>query len=108
MKTIDRIAREILGLETLERRNSDSLDFHDLSVWEIKRALEAAYTAGGRQAKVRKALRDLIKASDNLTSAIELAAVDFDTALLDEIQPAQGRLMDATSAAEKVLKREPP
>ena len=50
-KAIDRIAREILGLETLARRNSDSLDFHDLSVWEIKRALEAAYIAGVKAAK---------------------------------------------------------
>ncbi len=106
-KAIDRIAREILGLETLERRNRDSLDFHDLSVWEIKRALEAAYIAGLRQPKLRRTIRDLIKASDDLTSAIELAAVDFDTGLLDQIQPAQGRLMDATSAAEKALKREP-
>lgn len=27
--TIDKIAREILDLETLETRNSDSLDFHE-------------------------------------------------------------------------------
>ena len=107
-KTIDRIARDILGLETLETRKRDSLDFHDLAVWSIKEALEAAYAAGGRQPTLRKALRDLIKASDDLTSAIEHAAVLFDTALLDEIQPAQGRLMDATSAAEEVLKRTPP
>lgn len=35
-----------LGLETLETRKSDSLDFHDMAVWEIKAALEAAYAAG--------------------------------------------------------------
>ena len=107
-KTIDRIARDILGLETLETRKWDSLDFHDLAVWSIKEALEAAYVAGGRQPKLRKALRHVIKASDDLTSAIERAAVLFDTALLDEIQPAQGRLMDVTSAAKEVLKRTPP
>lgn len=45
-KTIEKIAREILDLETLETRNSDSLDFHDLAVWEIRKALEAAYEAG--------------------------------------------------------------
>ena len=43
---INRIARETLGLETLETRWSDSLDFHDLAVWSIKAALEAAYQAG--------------------------------------------------------------
>jgi hypothetical protein len=107
-KTIDRIARDILGLETLETRKWDSLDFHDLAVWSIKEALEAAYAAGGRQPKLRKALRNLIKASDDLARAIELAAVDFDTGLLDVIQPAQDRMIDATRAAEKVLKRGPP
>ncbi len=45
-KTIDRIARDILDLETLEERGSDSLDFHDISVWQLKKALEAAYDAG--------------------------------------------------------------
>lgn len=32
-KTIDRIAREILQLETLEPRKRDCLGFHELSVW---------------------------------------------------------------------------
>ena len=40
------IATTILDLETLEARNSDRLDFHELSVWQIKKALEAAFTAG--------------------------------------------------------------
>ena len=47
---INRIAREVLGLETLEARNMDSLDFHDLSVWSIKEALERAYEAGRKSA----------------------------------------------------------
>jgi hypothetical protein len=34
------------GLETLETRNSDSLDFHDVSVWAIKKALTDAFCAG--------------------------------------------------------------
>ena len=45
-KIISEIATRILGLETLEARNRDSLDFHDLSVWSIKEALEAAFEAG--------------------------------------------------------------
>lgn len=44
--TIEKIAREILRLETLETRKSDSLDFHDMAVWTIREALEAAYNAG--------------------------------------------------------------
>lgn len=45
-ETIDAIALKCLGLHTLETRNSDGLDFHELAVWEIRGALEAAYTAG--------------------------------------------------------------
>ena len=40
------IAQKYLGIETLETRNSDSLDFHDTAVWCIKDALEAAFKAG--------------------------------------------------------------
>jgi hypothetical protein len=43
---IEQIAQKFLNLETLKTRNSDSLDFHDLAVWQIKAALEAAYNAG--------------------------------------------------------------
>ncbi len=46
-----KIAKEILNLETLEIRNMDSLDFHDLSVWEIREVIEAAYNAGKAAAK---------------------------------------------------------
>ncbi len=45
------IAREILNLETLETRRMDSLDFHELAVWEIREALEAAYNAGRQASK---------------------------------------------------------
>ena len=43
---IEQIARRHLDIETLATRNSDRLDFHDVSVWEIKSALEEAYQAG--------------------------------------------------------------
>jgi hypothetical protein len=43
---LDQIGREVLGLETLDTRNSDSLDFSDQAVWTLRRALEAAYKAG--------------------------------------------------------------
>ena len=47
---IEKIAAKILGLETLKNRGSDSLDFSDQSVWQIKEALEAAYKAGQKNA----------------------------------------------------------
>ena len=49
--TIADIASSFLQLETLATRNSDSLDFHDLAVWQIKAALEAAYEAGQKEAR---------------------------------------------------------
>ncbi len=44
------IARRHLGIQTLATANSDAADFHDLAVWNIQAALEAAYAAG-QQAK---------------------------------------------------------
>ena len=44
--SISAIAARELGLETLEPRQSDSLDFHELSVWQIKAALQRAWEAG--------------------------------------------------------------
>lgn len=46
--TIEKIAVDVLHVETLADRKSDSLDFYDCSVWGIKAALEQAYEAGRR------------------------------------------------------------
>jgi hypothetical protein len=45
-QALTEIATQILDLETLDTRKSDRLDFHELAVWQIKKALGAAYTAG--------------------------------------------------------------
>lgn len=50
---LQEIAARHLFLETLDTRNADSLDFHDVAVWSIRAALEAAYAAG--QAAAREA-----------------------------------------------------
>ncbi len=42
----EQIAREHLGMRTLETQNSDRADFKEHAVWAIKKALEAAYAAG--------------------------------------------------------------
>jgi len=44
--TLEEIARKHLGIETLATRKSDSLDFHEVAVWSLKDALEAAFRAG--------------------------------------------------------------
>ena len=40
------IAQKHLGIETLQTRSADRLDFHDTAVWCLKDALEAAFKAG--------------------------------------------------------------
>ena len=50
----------IFNLETLERRGLDSLDFHEISVWSLKDALEKAYQLGredGKRAQTGKTVR---------------------------------------------------
>jgi hypothetical protein len=49
-KLFQQIALEHLFIETLESRNMDSLDFHDVSVRSIKCALQAAFDAGKQAA----------------------------------------------------------
>ena len=43
---LTQIAKQVLKVPTLAYRNSDSLDFHEVSVGQIKLALRAAYEAG--------------------------------------------------------------
>jgi hypothetical protein len=46
-RLIEKIAKDnIVGLETLETLGSDDLDFHDVAVWSIKKALQDAFIAG--------------------------------------------------------------
>jgi len=57
-KTLDqlfqRIALDHLFVDTLETRNSDRLDFHEVSVWGIKTALQAAFEAGSQAASTNQ------------------------------------------------------
>jgi hypothetical protein len=39
-------AKHFHSIETLETRNWDRLDFHDVAVWAIRAALEEAFEAG--------------------------------------------------------------
>lgn len=40
------IAKKHLMIPTLKARSSDSLDFHEVAVWNVESALSAAYDAG--------------------------------------------------------------
>ena len=48
---LTQIAQSKLGIETLETRKSDGLDFHDVAVWCLRDALEAAFSAGVEQGR---------------------------------------------------------
>lgn len=45
-KQLFQIAQDNFGVTTLEARNQDCLDHHDVSVWGIKQALQDAYKLG--------------------------------------------------------------
>ena len=46
---LDRIAKEYLRIDTLEKRNSDSLDVRKVSVRELHSAMIVAFCEGMRQ-----------------------------------------------------------
>jgi hypothetical protein len=48
------IARRHISIETLVTRNSDSLDFHTVSVWGVKAALREAYEQGAKDSADRR------------------------------------------------------
>ena len=43
-------AKHFHSIQTLETRNRDRLDFHDVAVWSIRAALKEAFKAGRRAA----------------------------------------------------------
>lgn len=45
------IAQRVLGLTTLDTRDSDAHDFHDIHIENIRAALNAAYEAGMKAGK---------------------------------------------------------
>ena len=51
---LTQIAREHLHIDTLKTRRADSLDFHDVAVWCVRDALEAAFNAGVAHAQKAK------------------------------------------------------
>ena len=45
-RKLAKIAKQVLRIPTLDSRRSDRLDFHEVSVWNVKQALLQAYLAG--------------------------------------------------------------
>jgi hypothetical protein len=53
-ETLQRIAKNILGFNTLATQCSDRRDFREVAVWNVKAALEEAYEAGLKAGKEGK------------------------------------------------------
>ena len=54
LEQLQAIARKRLNISTLADRNSDSLDFHDISVAGLRAALRDSYEAGFRAGVARE------------------------------------------------------
>lgn len=51
-KELTKIVKEhFIGIDTLEQQMSDSLDFHEVSVWSLEAALKAAFELGRKEGK---------------------------------------------------------
>lgn len=46
------------SIQTLDTRNSDSLDFPSVAIWEIQAMLQAAYNAGVDSVRPRGSCKD--------------------------------------------------
>jgi len=99
MKGIDQIltgiARRHLNIPTLATRNSDSLDFHDVSASGIRAALAAAYEAGARSAA--GAAPETLAALEYVRAVLKLRHLD--EASDDEVEEALGMADAAITAA---------
>lgn len=61
-KKLQEIAKDKLNIPTLESRNMDNLDFHEIAVWQLEEALVDAYVAGYKAGKYpEKSKHKLIK-----------------------------------------------
>jgi uncharacterized protein (DUF1684 family) len=81
--TLLTIARDKLGVETLETRRADRLDFHDIAAWSIKDALAAAFRAGADYLQEEKpvvviTVQGGLVAEVNATSPVTVFVEDWD------------------------------
>ena len=48
---IEKIIMSNFNIEVIETRNCDSLDFHDIAIWQLVSAIREAYDMGKTDAK---------------------------------------------------------
>lgn len=104
-KDVAAIASKTLGIDTLTTQNSDSKDFHDLSVSSVKSALEQAFKAGGGKAGagMNKAVADAASKSLGLKSLVtqNVDSKDFHEHAVWQIKAALTAAHDAGAASAK-------
>jgi len=83
-KELETIAKEHLGVETLEVRGLDRLDFHDVGVVGIRKALEAAFELGKKKAYTKDDLGWLINGIEVEMEAIKDTLKDWPVDKQDE------------------------
>lgn len=102
MKLIDdlftEIARRHLSIETLQARNSDSLDFHTVSVRGVERALSAAYQAGADA-------RSGNSSPDPLASRAVLEALERAGPLMRRVHEGDHRALEKLEGASRQANR---
>ncbi len=76
-KIIADIARKQLRIETLETRKSDSLDFHNVSVWGLRTALLCAFEAGRKAARTKPRVIETGKKDTSYRATIEASYQDL-------------------------------
>ncbi|MDE1901028.1 MAG: hypothetical protein KGI37_05200 [Alphaproteobacteria bacterium] len=74
---IAEIAKKQLRIETLETRNADSLDFHDVSVWGLRTALLCAFEAGRKAARTKPRVIEAGKKDTSYRATIEASYQDL-------------------------------
>ena len=75
------IAREHLFVETLQTRDWDRLDFHEVAVWGIRSALQAAYEAGQNASqRAAKPTRSPTAKPRRARTAAQVSATPVDSA----------------------------
>ena len=84
------IACSRLGIETLLTRNSDALDFHDVSVWGVKQALREAYRAG-------------LAASTPLAETLRILRTSCEEALSEAWDKSDGGFEDMIDLASRAI-----
>jgi hypothetical protein len=76
-KILADIAHQQLKIETLKTRKSDSLDFHDVSVWSLRAALLCAFEAGRKAARTRPRVIETGKRGTCYQATIEASYKDI-------------------------------